>query len=156
MEHRGSRPSSDGHTVSAPVILFVEDDPRDELHTLQTLRTANIANEVVVAHDGEEALDYLFAADREPRASPQLVLLDLKLPRIDGFEVLRRLPEDERTERLPVVVLISSNEERDHIDRRKLSVSRYVRKPLDVGDLIAAAGQLGLCWVLVSEPTVAA
>lgn len=137
------------------VILLVEDNPRDEKLALRAFQKSHIANEVVVAHDGEEALDYLFAADREPRALPQFVLLDLKLPRMDGFEVLQRLREDERTERLPVVVLVSSNEERAHVDRRKLRVSSYVRKPIGVSDLIAAAGQLGLSWVLVSEPAAA-
>jgi two-component system response regulator len=138
------------HPARAPVILLVEDDPDDELLTLQALRRANIANEVLVAHDGIEALDYVFAADRETRALPQLVLLDLKLPRVDGLEVLQRLRANERTERLPVIVLISSNEERHHVEPRKLGAC-CVRKPIDFTELVAAVGQLRLCWVLVNQ-----
>jgi CheY-like chemotaxis protein len=138
------------------VILLVEDNPDDEDLTLRALRKANVKNEVVVAHDGVEALDYLFGtgdwAGRDASALPQVILLDLKLPRVDGLEVLRRLREDRRTRLLPVVILTSSNEEEDRIAGYKLGANSYVRKPVDFGHFAEAVRQLGLYWLLLNEP----
>jgi two-component system response regulator len=138
------------------VILLVEDNPDDEALTLRALRRANVGNDIVVARDGVEALDYLFGtgahAGRDPRNPPQVVLLDLKLPRIDGLEVLRRVRADERTRLQPVVILTSSNEERDRIEGYKLGANSYVRKPVDFGEFAEAVGRLGLYWLLVNQP----
>lgn len=138
------------------VILLVEDNPDDEALTLRALRKNNIANEVVVARDGVEALDYLFGtgawAGRAAGAMPQVVLLDLKLPRLDGLEVLRRLRGDERTKLLPVVILTSSNEEEDRIAGYTLGANSYVRKPVDFSQFAEAVRQLGLYWLLLNEP----
>lgn len=137
-------------------ILLVEDNPDDEALTLRALRKHNILNEVVVAHDGVEALDYLFAAGawagRDPRQLPQVVLLDLKLPRIDGLEVLRRIRADERTRLLPVVILTSSNEEQDRISGYGLGCNSYVRKPVNFDEFVEAVKQLGLYWLVLNEP----
>jgi two-component system, response regulator len=137
-------------------ILLVEDNPDDEALTLRALRKHNIINEVVVARDGAEALDYLFAvgawSGRDPRAMPQLVLLDLKLPKIDGLEVLRRIRADERTRLLPVVILTSSNEEKDRIGGYGLGANSYVRKPVNFDEFIEAVRQLGLYWLVLNEP----
>jgi two-component system response regulator len=137
-------------------ILLVEDNPDDEALTLRALRKHNILNEVVVAHDGVEALDYLFAtgawAARDPRLLPQVVLLDLKLPRIDGLEVLRRIRADERTRLLPVVILTSSNEEQDRIRGYGLGCNSYVRKPVNFDEFVEAVKQLGLYWLVLNEP----
>jgi two-component system response regulator len=138
------------------VILLVEDNPDDELLTLRALRKANVRNEVVVARDGVEALDYLFGtgahAGRDTDVMPQVVLLDLKLPRLDGLEVLRRLRADERTRLLPVVILTSSNEERDRIAGYQLGANSYVRKPVDFGQFVDAVRQLGFYWLLINQP----
>ena len=146
------RPDSETYAARAPVILLVEDDPDDERLARELLRRAGIANAVVVAHDGEEALDYLLGVDREVRTLPQFVLLDLKVPRVHGIEVLRRLRADPRTERLPVMTLISSNEERAGVDPSSLAGCTCVRKPIDFSDFVAAAGQLRLSWVIVESP----
>jgi len=136
-------------------ILLVEDNPDDEALTLRALRKNNIKNDVVVAHDGVEALDYLFGtanhAGRDPNLIPQVVLLDLKLPKLDGLEVLRRLRADERTKLLPVVILTSSNEEQDRLKGYDLGANSYVRKPVDFNQFIEAVRQLGLYWLILNE-----
>lgn len=137
------------------VILLVEDNPRDEALTMRALRKSNIVNDVVVARDGVEALDYFFgpesALDDSTKAMPQLVLLDLKLPKVDGLEVLRRLRADERTRRLPVVVFTSSSEEEDVIGSYSLGANSYVRKPVEFEQFVEAAKQLGLYWLVLNE-----
>jgi two-component system, response regulator len=138
------------------VILLVEDNPDDEALTLRALKKNNIKNEVVVAHDGAEALDYLFGtgkhAGRNMDVLPQVVLLDLKLPKVEGLEVLRRVRADKRTKLLPVVILTSSNEEQDRIDGYGLGANSYVRKPVDFSQFLDAARQLGLYWLILNEP----
>jgi two-component system response regulator len=142
--------------VDDKVILLVEDNPDDEALTLRALRKANVRNEVVVARDGVEALDYLFATGphtgRDTSVLPQVVLLDLKLPRLDGLEVLRRLRADARTKVLPVVILTSSNEEEDRVAGYELGANSYVRKPVDFGHFAEAVRQLGLYWLLLNQP----
>jgi two-component system, response regulator len=137
------------------VILLVEDNPDDEALTLRALKKNNIKNEVVVAHDGAEALDYLFGegaySGRDVRVVPQVILLDLKLPKVDGFEVLRKLRADERTKRLPVVILTSSNEEQDRISGYDLGANSYVRKPVEFSNFIEAVRQLGLYWLILNQ-----
>jgi two-component system response regulator len=137
------------------VILLVEDDPDDEALALRALRRNNIKNEVVVVRDGVEALDYLFAtgayASRDASNLPQVVLLDLKLPKIDGLEVLRRVRADPRTELLPVVVLTSSKEDRDVVESYSCGANSYVRKPVEFNDFSEAVRQLGLYWLLLNE-----
>lgn len=136
-------------------ILLVEDNADDEELTLRALKKNRITNNVVVARDGAEALDYLLAtgshAGRDPMDLPQVVLLDLKLPKIDGLEVLRRLRSNERTKLLPVVILTSSNEEQDRLKGYGLGANSYVRKPVDFGKFTEAVGQLGLYWLLLNE-----
>ncbi len=138
------------------IILLVEDNPDDVELTLRSLRKNNILNEVVVAGDGVEALDYLFGtgahAGRDLSVMPAVILLDLKLPRIDGLEVLRRLRADERTELLPVVILTSSEEEQDMLSSYKLGANSYIRKPVDFVQFSEAIKQLGLYWLLLNEP----
>lgn len=140
-------------------ILLVEDNPDDEALTLRALKKNNILNDVVVARDGAEALDYLFGTgayeDRDARAQPQLVLLDLKLPKIDGLEVLQRLRSDERTRLLPVVILTTSKEDRDVVASYTLGANSYIRKPVDFDEFMEAVRQLGLYWLLlnVAPPT---
>jgi two-component system response regulator len=137
------------------IILLVEDNPDDEALTLRALQKNNIRNAVVVAHDGVEALDYLFGtgtrAGRGPALVPQLILLDLKLPRIDGLEVLRRLRGDPATRLLPVVILTSSKEERDLVSSYSLGANSYVRKPVDFAEFTEAIRQLGLYWLILNE-----
>ena len=141
--------------VSQRVILLVEDNPDDELLTLRALRRSNFHNPVIVVRDGAEALDYLFVqgrhADRDPDIRPQVVLLDLHLPRLDGLEVLRRLRAHERTRTLPVVVLTSSNEERDLVESYQLGVNSFVHKPVDVTAFFEAVRQLGMYWLVLNE-----
>jgi len=136
-------------------ILLVEDNPDDELLTLDALAANRIGNEVVVARNGAEALDYLFGEGawqgRDPRDTPAVVLLDLKLPKIDGLGVLRRVRADERTRLCPVVILTSSNEEEDRLEGYALGANSYVRKPVDFDEFVKAAGQLGLYWLLLNE-----
>jgi two-component system response regulator len=137
------------------VILLVEDNPKDEELTLRALRKSNILNPVVVARDGVEALDYLFArgvhANRAPTATPQVILLDLKLPKIDGLEVLKTLRLDERTKLLPVVILTSSVEEQDLIQGYSFGANSYMRKPVDFVQFMEAVRQLGLYWLVLNE-----
>jgi two-component system response regulator len=138
-------------------ILLVEDNPDDEALTLRAFRKNNITNEIVVARDGVEAIDYLFStgihADRPADAVPQVILLDLKLPRMDGLEVLRRIRADERTKLLPVVVLTSSKEEQDLVESYRIGCNSYVRKPVNFDEFMEAARQLGMYWLLLNEPS---
>lgn len=138
------------------IILLVEDTADDVELTLRSLKKNNIFNEVVVARDGAEALDYLFTtgayAGRGPNIEPAVVLLDLKLPKIDGLEVLRRLRADERTKYLPVVVVTSSKEELDMVSSYELGANSYVRKPVDFVQFSEAVRQLGMYWLLLNEP----
>lgn len=142
------------------IILLVEDNPDDEVLTLRALRKNNIRNEVLVMHDGAEALDYFFAtgayAGRDVSVMPQVVLLDLKLPKVSGLEVLRRLRADARTKLLPVVILTSSNEEKDLIDGYGIGANSYVRKPVDFVQFTEAVRQLGLYWLLLNQTPLVA
>jgi two-component system response regulator len=137
-------------------ILLVEDNPDDEILALRALKKNNILNEVIVAHDGAEALDYLFATGqyegRDLSDWPVVVLLDLKLPKVDGLSVLQRLRADERTRLQPVVVLTSSSEEEDILHSYSLGVNSYVRKPVDFEQFLKAVGLLGMYWLLVNVP----
>jgi len=138
-------------TTIPKCILLVEDNPDDEMLTLRGLRHGNIINEVIVAHDGQEALDYLFGSGERPRLVPTVVLLDLKLPKVDGLEVLRRIRTDERTKALPVVILTSSMHDQDVVEGYKLGCNSYVRKPVDFDQFIGAARQLQLYWLVLNE-----
>ncbi|VAX18930.1 Response regulator [hydrothermal vent metagenome] len=137
-------------------ILLVEDNSDDETLTLRALEKNNIANDVKVVRDGVEALDYLFATgpyeDRDTSLMPAVILLDLKLPKLDGLEVLRRLRGDILTKSLPVVILTSSDEEKDMIESYRLGANSYVRKPVDFSRFSEAVRQLGLYWLLLNEP----
>jgi two-component system response regulator len=141
--------------MKSRVILLVEDNPDDEALTVRALNKNKIVNKVVVAHDGLEALDYLFGegahAGRDLEDTPQVVLLDLKLPKLDGLGVLRRIRANARTKLLPVVILTSSNEEQDRISGYDLGANSYVRKPVDFDQFVAAAAQLGLYWLVLNE-----
>ncbi len=134
-------------------VLLVEDNPDDVELTLRAFRKANISNRVVVVRDGVEALDYLFGTqpDGSLRRLPEVVLLDLKLPQLDGLQVLRRIRENPRTRLLPVVVLTSSNEERDMVQSYKLGANSYVRKPVEFGEFVDASRQLGLYWLVLNQ-----
>lgn len=129
------------------IILLVEDNPDDEELTLRALKKNNIKNEVVIARDGQAALDYLF----ERNNLPQVVLLDLKLPKVDGLSVLKKIRESERTKLLPVVILTSSKEERDLAQSYSLGANSYVQKPVDFNEFIEAVRQLGLYWLILNE-----
>jgi CheY-like chemotaxis protein len=133
---------------SAKLILLVEDDPDHELLTIRALKKANIANDIRVARDGEEALGLLFGEDA---IRPQVVLLDLKLPKIDGLEVLRHIRQTDATRLLPVVVLTSSDEERDVVRSYQLGVNSYIRKPVNFADFAEATRQLGMYWLVLNE-----
>jgi CheY-like chemotaxis protein len=137
-------------------ILLVEDNPDDEALTLRAFHKNRIANEVIVARDGVEALDYLFGtgnhAGRDLSVAPALILLDLKLPRVDGLEVLRRVRADGRTNLLPVVILTTSREQQDIYEAYQLGANSYIRKPVDFEKFIYAVGQLGLYWLVLNEP----
>ncbi len=141
--------------MSDKAILLVEDNPDDELLTLDAFAANRIGNKVVVARNGVEALDYLFGtgdwAGRDVMDWPAVVLLDLKLPKIDGLEVLRRVRADERTSMLPVVILTSSIEDEDRLKGYSLGANSYVRKPVDFDEFVNAAGQLGLYWLLLNQ-----
>ena len=141
--------------MSKKIILLVEDNPDDELLAIRALKKNNIMNEVVVARDGAEALDYLFGAGayagRDMSVMPQIILLDLKLPKIEGLEVLRHLRNDERTKLLPVVVLTSSKEERDLTESYSLGANSYIRKPVNFAQFTEAIRQLGLYWLVLNE-----
>ena len=136
-------------------ILLVEDNPDDVKLTMRALQKSKILNEVVVAQDGVEALDYLFGTGkfegRDTKVVPQLILLDLKMPRMDGLEVLNRIRADERTKLLPVVVLTTSSEDRDRIESYNLGANSYVRKPVDFNQFAEAVHQLGLYWLVLNE-----
>jgi CheY-like chemotaxis protein len=137
------------------MILLVEDNADDEALTLRALKKNNIGNTVVVVRDGAEALDFLFCsgiyADRDPRDKPQVILLDLKLPKVDGLEVLRRIRADPSTRTLPVVILTSSKEEQDVVNSYLIGVNSYVRKPVDFIQFVEAIRQLGLYWLVLNE-----
>lgn len=137
------------------IILLVEDNPDDITMTLRALKKNNILNEVVVAEDGPEALDYLFGSGkylgRDTTIRPQVILLDLNLPKMGGLEVLKRLRSDERSKLLPVVVLTTSNEDRDRIESYRLGTNSYVRKPVDFDQFSQAIQQLGLYWLVLNE-----
>lgn len=132
------------------VILLVEDDPDDESLTVRALTKNKILNRIIVAHDGAEALDYLFGKEKRPL--PELVLLDLKLPKVDGLEVLRRIRGEERTKMLPVIIFTSSKEDKDVVNGYKLGCNSYVRKPVDFDQFVEAVHQLQLYWLLLNEP----
>lgn len=137
------------------MILLVEDNPDDEALTLRALKKNNIGNELYVVRDGAEALEFLFCtgayAERDPRDKPEVILLDLKLPKVDGLEVLRRIREDKNTHLLPVVILTSSKEEQDRIRGYSLGANSYVRKPVDFTEFVDAVRQLGLYWLVLNE-----
>lgn len=135
-------------------LLLVEDNPDDELLTLRAFRKSNLINDIIVTRDGAEALDYLFCTGpytgRDPDEMPELILLDLKLPKIDGLEVLRRLRENERTRLISVVVLTSSDEDRDIVESYNLGANSYIRKPVDFNQFTEAVRQLGLYWLVLN------
>ncbi len=136
-------------------ILLVEDSPADEELAIHALRTNNLANRIYVAHDGEEALDYLFCRGEHSHRGfdnpPRLVLLDLKLPKMDGLEVLRLIKSDARTRAIPVVIMTSSREERDMINGYQLGVNSYIQKPVDFAQFREIIKQLGLYWLVVNQ-----
>lgn len=138
--------------MNSGTILLVEDNPDDVMFTLRAFERNKISNEVVVAADGEQALEYLLPADPSKALRPALVLLDVNLPKIDGLEVLRRIRNHSRTAGLPVVVLTTSNEERDIVDSYRLGANSFVRKPVMFGDFVDATKLLGVYWLLVNEP----
>jgi two-component system, response regulator len=141
--------------IQTPIILLVEDNQDDELLCLRAFKKSNLKNEVVVARDGVEALDYLFGTGvydgRNPAEAPQVILLDLKLPKIDGLEVLRRIRADERTRLLPVVILTTSNEQEDMVHSYSLGANSYIRKPVDFNQFVAAIQHLGLYWLVLNQ-----
>ncbi len=135
-------------TDGVKLILLVEDDPDHELLTIRALKKSNIANDVRVARNGEEAINMLFGKNA---IRPQVILLDLKLPKVDGLEVLRRIRESDATRMLPVVVLTSSDEERDVVRSYQLGVNSYIRKPVSFNDFAEATRQLGMYWLVLNE-----
>jgi two-component system response regulator len=141
--------------MAQKTLLLVEDNPDDEALTLRALRKHNLANEIIVARDGQEALDYLFGegdfTGRDTRELPQVMLLDLKLPKLDGLQVLERMRANPPTRHVPVVVLTSSNEEQDMLRSYDLGANSYVRKPVDFEQFLEAARQLGLYWLVLNE-----
>jgi len=144
--------------MHAKNILLVEDNPDDEALTLRAIRKRSIANDVIVVRDGMEALEYLFAegayAGRDAASDPTVVLLDLKLPKIDGIEVLKRLRQHARTRLLPVVILTSSAEEQDIVNSYSFGANSYIRKPVDFDKFVEAAGFLGMYWLLLNESPI--
>jgi len=141
--------------MKTKTILLVEDNPDDVQFTLRALKKSNILNEVVVAHDGVEALEYLFGTGkhegRDIKKLPQVVLLDIKMPRMDGLELLQRIRKDERTKLLPTVIMTTSSEDRDRIECYKIGANSYVRKPMDFNQFAEAVRQLGLYWLVLNE-----
>jgi len=141
--------------IKDKIILLVEDNPDDEELTMRALKKNNISNEIVVARDGAEALDYLFArgkySKRDTSIMPQLILLDLKLPKIDGIEVLKKIRSDDRSKLLPVVILTLSKEQQDLVDGYSSGANSYIRKPVDFKEFVKAVGQLGLYWLVLNE-----
>ena len=137
-------------------ILLVEDNPRDIELTVRTLKKHNLANKLHVVKDGAEALDFIFAtgayADRKIENAPKVILLDLKLPKVDGLEVLRKIRSDERTKYIPVVVVTSSQEERDIVQSYKLGANSFVTKPVEFENFAQAVAELGLYWLLLNKP----
>jgi DNA-binding response OmpR family regulator len=133
------------------MILLVEDDPDHEALAIRALRKANVVNEIHVAHDGAEAFEYLDEAASGAKEWPQLVLLDLKLPKVDGLEVLRRIRAADKTALLPVVILTSSDEEKDIVSSYRLGVNSYIRKPVNFTDFAEATRQLGMYWLLLNQ-----
>ena len=137
-------------------ILLVEDNPNDVELTLRALKKNNLTNRVHVVKDGAEALEYIFAngayAHRKIEDHPRVILLDLKLPKVDGLEVLRKIKSDERTKVIPVVVLTSSKEERDLVESYKLGANSYITKPVDFESFVKAVSELGLYWLLLNQP----
>ena len=144
------------NNLEEKVILLVEDNPDDVTLTERALKKSHILNTLIVARDGVEALDYLFGtggwAGRDSRDTPQVILLDLKLPKIDGLEVLKRIRDDQRTRLLPVVILTSSREEKDLISGYALGANSYIRKPVNFNQFVEAVRQLGLYWLILNEP----
>lgn len=134
-----------------PMILLVEDDPDHEALAIRALRKANVANDIAVARDGAEAIAYMQEIVAGTRNPPQLVLLDLKLPKVDGLEVLRNIRASDKTALLPVVVLTSSDEERDIVSSYRLGVNSYIRKPVNFSDFAEATRQLGMYWLLLNQ-----
>ena len=136
-------------------ILLVEDNPDDVKLTLRALKDANIANEVILASDGVEAVEYLFGTGkyegRDTNVMPQVILLDLKMPRMDGIETLQRIRADARTKVLPVVILTTSNEDKDRLDSYNLGANSYIRKPVDFIQFVESVKQLGLYWLVLNE-----
>lgn len=141
--------------MNRKVILLVEDNPDDEALTLRALKKNRLSNEVIVARDGEEAINYLFALSsfvgRDITDWPAVVLLDIQLPKVGGLDVLKRIRSDERTRRMPVVILTSSKEERDLIQSYDLGVNSYVRKPVNFDEFVKAVSQIGLYWLILNE-----
>ncbi len=141
--------------MNKKMILLVEDNADDEALALRALKKNNLANEIVVVRDGVEALDFLFSegkyAGRKPTDLPVVILLDLKLPKIDGMEVLKRIKSDDRTRRLPVVIMTSSSEEQDMVNSYNLGANSYIRKPVDFNQFTEAVAQLGLYWLVLNE-----
>ncbi|NYB51884.1 MAG: response regulator [Methanobacteriaceae archaeon] len=137
-------------------ILLVEDNPTDAELTMRALKRKNLANKLVWVKDGEQALNFIYAqgqyADRDPQDLPKLILLDLRMPKVDGLEVLKTIKADERTSKIPVVVLTSSQEDRDIVESYKLGVNSYVSKPVEFDDFIEAVSTLGLYWMLINKP----
>lgn len=142
-------------TNESKLILLVEDNPDDRDLTLLAFREANVLNKVITCPDGEQALDFLFGtgahSGRDTRVMPQVILLDLKLPKVDGLEVLKQLRADDRTRLLPVVVLTTSNEQKDLVESYRLGANSYVRKPVDFTNFVDACRQLGLYWLVLNE-----
>lgn len=143
-------------TTNEIEILLVEDNPNDVELTLRALKKHNLANRVHVAKDGVEALEFIFgteaSGERDIKNHPKVVLLDLKLPKVDGLEVLRRIKSDERTKVIPVVVLTSSKEERDMVGSYKLGANSYIVKPVDFDKFVESVSELGLYWLLLNQP----
>jgi two-component system response regulator len=142
-------PTNDQNVQKEVDILLVEDNPDDAGLTIRSLKKHNLANKLLHLEDGQEALDFLFNDDNE---LPRLVLLDLKMPKVDGIDVLRRLKTDERRKVIPVVVLTSSKEERDIVESYKLGVNAYIVKPVDFDQFAKAVAELGLFWMVLNQP----